>query len=284
MATTRASKPSPPKSASTKATGIKAAAQRSPGLVLGIDIGGSGIKGAPVALSNGTLATDRLRIDTPQPATPQACAVVVNQIVSHFSTMTAATGPVGCTYPGVVFDGITHTAANMDKGWIDCDADALLEEACKRPFTVLNDAQAAVLAEVTCGAAKGVNGMVLMLTFGTGIGSGLAYRGVAVPGVELGHLRMKGGDAEAIAAASVKDRKKLSYKKWAEGVNDYICRLEGVIWPEVIVLGGGVVEDAEKWVPRLKTRTPLVVAKLGNNAGIVGAAIAATQQTNKKRK
>jgi polyphosphate glucokinase len=303
MASSRASKTpaakktSPPKKSATKAaesasvekgaaraSGLKAAAQSSPGMVLGIDIGGSGIKGAPVALSNGTLAIDRLRIDTPQPATPQACAVVVNQIVTHFSTMTAAHGPVGCTYPGVVFDGITHTAANMDKGWIDCDADALLEEACKRPFTVINDAQAAVLAEVTCGAAKGVEGMVLMLTFGTGIGSGLAYRGVAVPGVELGHLRMKGGDAEAIAAASVKDRKKLSYKKWAEGVNEYISRLEGIIWPEVIILGGGVVEDADKWVPRLKTRTPLVVAKLGNNAGIVGAAIAATQQTNKKRK
>lgn len=197
--------------------------------------------------------------------------------------MTSKTGPVGCTYPGVVWDGITHTAANMDHGWLGRDADALFEEACKRPFTVINDAQAAVLAEVRCGAARGAEGLVLMLTFGTGIGSGLAYRGVAVPGVEFGHLRMQGVDAENIAAASVRDREKLSYKKWAERVNAYLARIESMIWPEVIVLGGGVVSDAVKWVPLLKTRTPLVVAELGNDAGIVGAAIAATTQVNRKR-
>ena len=264
----------------TKVANIRAAASH---LVLGIDIGGSGIKGAPVDLHEGRLANDRLRIETPQPATPEACAVVVNQIVSHFSTMTSKTGPVGCTYPGVVWDGITHTAANMDHGWLGRDADALFEEACKRPFTVINDAQAAVLAEVRCGAARGAEGLVLMLTFGTGIGSGLAYRGVAVPGVEFGHLRMQGVDAENIAAASVRDREKLSYKKWAERVNAYLARIESMIWPEVIVLGGGVVSDAVKWVPLLKTRTPLVVAELGNDAGIVGAAIAATTQVNRKR-
>ena len=264
----------------SKAKSIRSAANK---LVLGIDIGGSGIKGAPVDLHEGRLAADRLRIETPQPATPEACAVIVNQIVTHFATMTASNGPVGCTYPGVVWDGITHTAANMDGAWIKLDADGMLEEACKRPFTVINDAQAAVLAEVRCGAARGAEGLVLMLTFGTGIGSGLAYRGVAVPGVEFGHLRMHGADAERYAAASARDREKLSYKKWAERVNEYLVRVESMIWPELIVLGGGVVSDGEKWIPRLRTRTPIVAAALGNDAGIVGAAIAATSQTNRKR-
>ena len=268
------------RASSTRVSSIRAAANH---LVLGIDIGGSGIKGAPVDLHEGRLAHDRLRIDTPQPATPEACGVVVNDIVRHFSTMTSANGPVGCTYPGVVWDGITHTAANMDHDWLERDADAFFEEACKRPFTVINDAQAAVLAEVRYGAARGAEGLVLMLTFGTGIGSGLAYRGVAIPGIEFGHLRMEGNDAERFAAASVSDREKLSFKKWTERVNAYLARVEAMIWPEVIVLGGGVVNDAAKWVPKLKTRTPVVVAELGNDAGIVGAAIAATTQTNRKR-
>ena len=266
--------------AATRAATIRSIATT---LVLGIDIGGSGIKGAPVDLGEGRLANDRLRIETPQPSTPEACAVVVNQIVTHFETMTSSVGPVGCTYPGVVWDGVTHTAANMDQGWLGRDADELFEEACKRPFTMLNDAQAAVLAEVRYGAARGAEGLVLMLTFGTGIGSGLAYRGVALPGIEFGHLRMQGVDAEHLAAASVRDREKMSYKKWAERVNAYLARVEAMLWPEVIVLGGGVASDAEKWVPRLKTRTPVVVAELGNDAGIVGAAIAATTQVNRKR-
>ncbi len=265
---------------STRISNIRAAANH---LVLGIDIGGSGIKGAPVDLHEGRLANDRIRIDTPQPSTPEACGVVVNDIVRHFSTMTAANGPVGCTYPGVVWDGITHTAANMDQGWLERDADAFFEEACKRPFTVINDAQAAVLAEIRHGAARGAEGLVLMLTFGTGIGSGLAYRGVAVPGIEFGHLRMEGNDAERFAAASARDRENLSFKKWTERVNAYLARVEAMIWPEVIVLGGGVVNDAQRWVPYLKTRTPVVVAELGNDAGIVGAAIAATTQPNRKR-
>lgn len=274
------SKSAPTRKVAVSTRAIHSAANK---LVLGIDIGGSAIKGAPVDLHEGRLASDRLKIATPQPATPAACAVVVNQIVTHFTTMTGASGPVGCTYPGVVWDGITHTAANMDAAWLKLDADALLEEACKRPFTVINDAQAAVLAEVRFGAARGANGLVLMLTFGTGIGSGLAYRGVAVPGVEFGHLRMQGNDAEKYAAASVRERQKMSYKIWAQRVNEYLARVESMIWPEVIVLGGGVVSDAPKWVPRLKTRTPLVVAALGNDAGIVGAALAATAQTNRKR-
>lgn len=247
-------------------------------LVLGIDMGGSGIKGAPVDLEKGLLVVDRARYDTPQPSTPAACTDVIAQLVADFEPMTAAKGPVGVTFPGVVWDGTTLTAANVDHDWIGLDADAMLEERLKRKVTVLNDAQAAALAEVHYGAGRGVDGMVLMLTFGTGIGSGLVYRGVALPGVELGHVRMHGRDAEQLAAASVKDNKKLSWKAWSERVNDYLARIELMLWPELIIIGGGVSEESEKFLSRLKTRTPVVPAKLGNSAGIVGAAIAASRK------
>ena len=247
-------------------------------LVLGIDVGGSGIKGAPVDLDKGVLVVDRTRYDTPKPSTPAACTEVIAQLVSDFDPMTAAHGPVGVTYPGVVWDGTTLTAANVDQGWIGLDAEAMLEERLKRKVTVLNDAQAAALAEVHYGAGQSVEGMVLMLTFGTGIGSGLVYRGVALPGVELGHLRMQGRDAEQLAAASVKDEKNLSWKAWSERVNDYLSRIEKMLWPELIIIGGGVSEEPEKFLSRLKTRTPVVPAKLGNSAGIVGAAIAASRK------
>ncbi len=249
-------------------------------LILGIDIGGSGIKAAPVDLDTGHLALDRLRIETPQPSTPEACAAVVAAQVAHFEHATGTAGPIGITYPGVVWDGVTHTAANVDQGWIDLDADAMFEAVLKRPVTVLNDAQAAVLAECRFGAARGVDGLVLMLTFGTGIGSGLAYRGVALPGIELGHLRMNGGDAEHYAAGSVKDREKLSWKEWSRRVNEYLARIEKVLWPELIIVGGGLSDEPEKFLHRLTTRAPITTAKLVNGAGIVGAAIAATSQRN----
>lgn len=244
-------------------------------LVLGIDIGGSGIKGAPVDLQQGRLAIDRERIEIPQPSHPLACAEVVARLVRRFESMTGLDGPVGVTYPGVVHLGTTHTAANVDHGWIGTDAAALLSDATRRRVTVLNDAQAAVLGEVRFGAGRGHEGMVLMLTFGTGIGSGLAFRGVALPGIELGHLRMHGKDAEKLASASVKDRKGLSWKAWAERVNDYLARVEQVLWPELIILGGGIVENADRFLPRLRSRAPIVPAELGNDAGIVGAAYAA---------
>ena len=280
LSSTAASKRAVTKRALTKTAAINPAAKRRPvnPLVLGIDVGGSGIKGAPVDLEQGVLVVDRTRFDTPQPSTPAACAEVIAQLVTDFEPMTASNGPVGITYPGVVWDGKTLTAANVDHGWIDLDADAMLEERLKRKVTVLNDAQAAALAEVHYGAGRGVDGMVLMLTFGTGIGSGLVYRGVALPGVELGHLRMHGRDAEQLAAASVKENKKLSWKTWSERVNDYLARIEMMLWPELIIIGGGVSEEPEKFLSRLKTRTPVVPATLGNSAGIVGAAIAASRK------
>ncbi len=245
--------------------------------VLGIDIGGSGIKGAPVDLAKGELLVDRFRIETPTPSTPDLCANVVVQIAEHFGADTAKNSAIGITYPGVVQGGTTLTAANVDHGWIGLDADAFFQEKLRRPVTIINDAQAAVLAEVRHGAGKDVKGMVLMLTFGTGIGSGLAFNGVALPGVELGHLKMKGVDAETLASANVKDVEKLSWKAWTDRVNDYLNRIEAVLWPALIIIGGGVSEKGDKFIPRLKTRAPIVAAQLGNAAGIVGAAIAASE-------
>jgi polyphosphate glucokinase len=252
-------------------------------LLLGIDFGGSGIKGAPVDLAKGVLTTDRFRIETPNPSNPVACAGVIAQIAENFKGAVGTTSPIGITYPGVVRAGTTLTAANVDKDWIGFGADGYLEEQLKRPVTVLNDAQAAVLAEVRHGAGKGSTGLVLMLTFGTGIGSGLAFNGAALPGIELGHLRMNGLDAEKRASASVKDTEKLSWKAWSERVNEYLDRIEQMLWPELIIVGGGVSEKGEKFIPRLKTRAPIIAATLGNGAGIVGAAIAASEATYASR-
>jgi polyphosphate glucokinase len=273
--------------ASAKPSAVKAPVRRkslaSAPFILGIDIGGSGIKAAPVDLEKGVLVADRIRIDTPQPSTPEACAAVVAQLVRTFEPVIGKGTPIGCTFPGVVMDGITHTAANVDKSWIGLDADKLFTEACGRSFNLLNDAQAAAIAEVKVGAGKGIDGLVLMLTFGTGIGAALVYRGVALPGIELGHLRIKGEDAETRASAFAKEREGLSWKKWAQRVDTYIARLETVLWPELIIVGGGISADADQFLHLLNTRAPIVPAQLTNDAGIVGAAMAATWQANLQR-
>jgi polyphosphate glucokinase len=239
--------------------------------VLGIDIGGSGIKGAPVDLKTGELLAERMRIPTPTPSGPNEIAAVVKQIVESYDTV----GPIGVTFPGVVTAGVTRTAANVDKRWVGLNADQLFEQTTGRSFNVINDAQAAVMAEVRYGAGKGENGMVLMLTFGTGIGSGLAYRGVSMPGVEFGHIRIDGEDAEREASANARDREGLTWKQWAKRVNRYLDHVETMIWPDLIIIGGGVSEKADKFLPLLKTRARVVPAQLTNEAGIVGAAIVA---------
>ena len=239
--------------------------------VLGIYIGGSGIKGAPVDLRTGELLAPRIRILTPRPSTTAAVTEAVRTIVASFET----SGAVGVTFPGVVTAGITRSAANVSRTWIDVDADALFTEAIGRPFTVINDAQAAVMAEVRYGAGRGEDGLVLMLTFGTGIGSGLAYRGVSLPGIELGHLVVDGADAEIEASASARDRNNWSWRQWAKRVNRYLSHVEKAIWPDLIILGGGVSENADRFLPLLKARARLVPAQLTNEAGIVGAAIVA---------
>jgi polyphosphate glucokinase len=237
--------------------------------VIGVDIGGSGIKGAPVDLVQGSFASDRIRIETPQPATPDAVAGVVADLTSRFG----GTGPLGITLPAVVRAGVVETAANIDHSWIGTDAVALLEAATGRRVAVVNDADAAGVAEMRFGAGQGVGGLVLMVTLGTGIGTAMFVDGVLVPNTELGHLPLKGGDAEDYAAESVREAEGLSYKQWAKRVERYLLLVERLVWPELIIIGGGVSKHADKFLPRIHLHTPVVPAQLHNDAGIVGAAL-----------
>jgi polyphosphate glucokinase len=241
--------------------------------VLGIDIGGSGIKGAPVDVTKAELTQERLRIPTPAPSTPGAVAEVVGQIAKHF----AWKGLVGVTYPGVVVDGVTRSAANVDKEWIGTDARGLFAEATGLPVTVLNDADAAGLAEVAAGAARGKSGVVIMLTFGTGIGSALLIDGQLVPNTELGHLEIRGKEAEKRASDHAREAHDLSWDEWADKVEEYMKHVEALFSPSLFVIGGGVSKKSEKFLPRLKLDTPVVAATLQNEAGIVGAAMAAAK-------
>lgn len=242
----------------------------------GIDIGGSGIKGCVVDLDAGALVGDRLRIPTPQPSTPDAVADVVADIVKQFGWE----GPVGVTLPCVIKKGTALTAANVDKQWIGTDAATLFAERLGKDVdqvTVLNDADAAGMAEMRYGLGAGRAGVVVLLTFGTGIGSALFQDGKLVPNTEFGHLEVDGHDAEKRAAASVKDEKNLSWEEWAHRVSKYLRTLEGLIWPDLIIAGGGVSKKADHWLPLLDVRTEVVAAALKNDAGIVGAAAGATE-------
>jgi polyphosphate glucokinase len=239
--------------------------------VLGIDIGGTGTKGAPVDVSTGQLLAERHRVLTPQPATPDAVGEVVQQIAAHFSW----SGPVGCTFPGVVKQGVVLTAANVDKHWVGTDAAKLFAGVLGATVTVLNDADAAGLAEMRFGAGRDRTGVVLMITLGTGIGCGMFVDGQLVPNTELGHIEIDGKDAELRAAASVRDRKGLSWKDYSKRVQTYIRRLDALVWPDLIIIGGGVSKKADKLLPNLDVRPEVVAATLQNDAGIVGAALAA---------
>ena len=242
----------------------------------GVDIGGSGIKGGLVDLEAGALDGERLRITTPQPSTPDAVADVVAEIVEKFNW----DGPVGVTLPCVVKHGVAHSAANVDKAWIGTDAAALFAARLGRPtdqVVVLNDADAAGIAEMRFGSGVGRDGLVVLLTFGTGIGSALFLDGKLVPNTEFGHLEVDGHDAEKRAAASVKEDKGLSWAEWTPRVSRYVNVLENLIWPDLVIAGGGVSKKAEKWLPLLEVRTEVVAAALKNDAGIVGAAVAAAQ-------
>ncbi len=239
--------------------------------VLGIDIGGSGIKGAPVKLDTGELASKRLRIETPKKSTPENVAKVVAEIVANFADQIGE-GPIGVTIPAVVTHGVTRSAANIDKSWIDAPAEKIFEEALGRDIYLVNDADAAGAAEAHYGAAKDHPGLVLLTTLGTGIGSAIIYRGVLVPNSELGHLEIDGHDAETQAASSVKDKLGLSYEKYAKRLQRYYDVIEKLFSPDLIVVGGGVSKDAEKFLPLLKLKAEIVPAKLLNSAGIVGAA------------
>lgn len=241
------------------------------GHAFGIDIGGSGVKGAAVDLATGELVHERIKVLTPHPSTPNAVAEAVAKVVAQAGW----DGPVGITMPSVVIGGLIRTAANIDKTWIGTDARALFSTALGgREVSVLNDADAAGLAEDRYGAAKDLDGLVVLLTFGTGIGSAVMYNGVLVPNSELGHIEVGGREAEHRAAASVKDRLGLTYPQWAEEVSEVLVTLENLFWPNVFVAGGGISRDYQEWIPLLTNRTPVVAADLKNTAGIVGAAMA----------
>ena len=238
---------------------------------LGIDIGGTGIKGAPVDVTTGKLLADRLKLETPRPALPDAVADVVRQLVTSFSW----SGPIGITFPGVVIDGVTRTAANLEPSWIGTDAGALFGRAAGNPVRVLNDADAAGVAEMTFGAGVGELGTVVMLTFGTGIGSALFIQGILVPNTEFGHIEIRGQDAEKRASERAKGLHDLSWGKWAGRVDEYLQHIEAVLSPSLFIVGGGISRQSEKWVPRLTgIRARIVPAALLNDAGIVGAAMA----------
>lgn len=238
---------------------------------LGIDIGGSGIKGAPVNLTTGQFAADRLRIETPQPSTPSAVADTVAKIVDHFEDQIAGQA-IGITLPAVVTRGIVRTAANIDQSWIGTEAEHLLSEKLGHPVTVVNDADAAGVGELHYGAARENDGMVLVATLGTGIGTALLNEGGLVPNTEFGHLELDGHDAEHKAADSAREREDLSWEDWAERLQRYFGHLEDLLWPDLIVVGGGVSKKAHKFLPLLHLRAPIVPAQLQNAAGIVGAA------------
>ncbi|MES9505079.1 polyphosphate--glucose phosphotransferase [Streptomyces sp. NPDC000609] len=241
--------------------------------IFGVDIGGSGIKGAPVDLDRGDLAQERHKVLTPHPATPKGVVECVAEVVGHFDW----SGPVGVTFPGVVTGGVTRTAANVDKGWVDTDARGLIGDRLGLPVTVLNDADAAGIAEMTFGAGRGRKGTVIMLTLGTGIGSAVFVDGRLVPNTELGHLELNGHDAEKHASTKAKEDEDLSWHHWAHRVQKYLAHVEMLFSPELFIIGGGVSRKADKFLPLIEhVRAEMVPAELQNNAGIVGAAMAAS--------
>lgn len=245
--------------------------------IFGVDIGGSGIKGAPVDLDRGDLAEERFKLLTPHPATPDRVAEGVKEVVGHFGW----TGTVGITFPGVVTGGsMIRTAANVDKSWIDTDARALFGERLRGlPVTVVNDADAAGVAEMQFGAGRDRAGTVIMLTFGTGIGSALFIDGVLVPNTELGHVELNGHEAEKRASVKAKEDHDLTWQRWARRVQKYLAHVEMLFSPELFIIGGGVSRKPERFLPLIEgIRAEIVPARLQNNAGIVGAAMRAAKE------
>ena len=239
---------------------------------LGIDIGGTGIKGAPVDLATGQLLAERKKLATPHPSTPESVTEVVREVAQSFGW----TGPVGATFPGVVTNGTIRTAANVDKSWIGTDAASMFGKALGTDVVVLNDADAAGIAEMTFGAGVGAKGSVLMLTFGTGVGSALFTDGVLVPNTEFGHIEIRGKDAESRASERGKTEHDWGWKEWTQRVSEYLQRMEALLSPGLIIVGGGISKEGDKWIPLLTgVQAKVVAATLHNDAGIVGGAMAA---------
>ena len=246
--------------------------------VLGIDIGGTGIKGAPVDTVTGTLLADRHRLLTPVPADPTAVAETVASLVAHFDWK----GPIGCGFPAAMRDGVALTAANVSKAWIGCNAQELFQAQTQCPVRVLNDADAAGHAEMMFGAGQGVSGTVLICTLGTGIGTALFVDGKLVPNTEFGHMEIKGKEAEKWASAVAREKQELSWKKWAKRLNHYLNAMQAYVWPDLIILGGGVSKRHDKFLPLLDLNTTVTPAQMRNEAGIVGAALAYSESAAPK--
>ncbi len=236
----------------------------------GIDIGGSGIKGAPVDLVVGEFAAERMRLETPRPATPKAVAATVAEVVNSFELSSDVA--VGVTFPGVIQHGVARSAANVDGSWIDADVEKIIGKATGRIVHAVNDADAAGYAETLFGAARGHRGTVFVVTLGTGIGTTMIVDGTLVPNLELGHLELDGSDAELRAADSAREREDLTWEKWAKRLQKYFRHVEDLFWPDLFVVGGGVSKKHERFLPLLELRTPIVPAALRNDAGIIGAA------------
>ncbi len=238
--------------------------------VFGIDVGGSGIKGAPVDTETGELVAERIRVKTPRPATPEAIVATAVEVVRR----SGWDGPVGCGFPAVIKDGVVRTAANIDKAAIGFDLQGRLEQELGNPVRVINDGDAAGLAEMRWGAGRGIEGVVLMLTLGTGIGTSLFVEGRLVPNTELGHIEIRGKDAEHRASDSARKHDDLSWREYAKRLDEYLHRIEGLLWPDLIVIGGGISKKSEKFLPHVTARTRVVPAQMLNEAGIAGAALA----------
>ena len=250
-----------------------------PTIAIGIDIGGTGIKASAVDLATGALAMQRDRVPTPDPSTPHRLIESILGLLADVVPAADRQHTIGVGFPGVVKAGVIRTAADLDSAWVGVDAATLLTARLGHPSHIINDADAAGLAEVRLGAGASLPGVVVMVTLGTGIGSGLFLDGVLVPNTELGHLQIDGHDAETRAAASVREKEKLSWKHWGRRVDTYLAELERLLWPDLIIIGGGVSEHFDRFSGHLHRATPVVAARLGNDAGIIGAALWAAEQT-----
>ena len=249
-------------------------------IAIGIDVGGSGIKGAAVDVATGTLAGTRLRVPTPQPSTPRACISAIGRMVRRIvkELPAAADAPVGVGFPAVVIDGQTRSAANVDAGWMDFDADRALERALRHEVWMVNDADAAGAAEMRFGAGIGRMGTVILLTLGTGVGSAIYVDGRLVPNTELGHMEIRGRDAERRSSAVARTRRGLSWKAWAEDLDEHLHAINKLFSPNLIILGGGVSKRADQYLPQLTVPVEIVPAAMRNEAGIVGAALVAVDR------
>lgn len=242
--------------------------------ILGIDIGGSGIKGAPVEVKTGQLLAERIRIKTPKKGEPEPVAEVVSQIAQSFNWKDR----IGIGFPAPIKGGVTLMAANVSEKWVGTNADALFTKITGCDCTMINDADAAGLAEMTFGAGRGQPGTVIMLTLGTGIGTAIFHRGQLLPNTEFGHLQINGKDAEHRASDAARQRNELSWKKYAKRLSKYLTEMEKLFWPNLFIIGGGISKESEKFIPLLSIDTPVVPAQLLNEAGIVGAALGAMQK------